>query len=79
VRYEELVQDEAQVGVHPSLVSHLRGVQAASKSMTSTAPRSNGSYLWPSVGLALFISDSFLWDTQIRWWRAGHAAGTSDH
>jgi hypothetical protein len=42
-RYEPLVQDEAQLGVHPSLVSHLRGVLAAAVSMTSTAPRSNGS------------------------------------
>jgi hypothetical protein len=56
VRYEELVQDEAQVGVHPSLVSHLRGVLAAAESMTSTAPRSNGSYLWLSAELALCIT-----------------------
>ena len=42
-RYQALVQDESQVGVHPSLVSHLRGPFAAAASMTSTAPRSNGS------------------------------------
>jgi hypothetical protein len=37
------VQDEAQVGVHPSSVSHLRGALAAAVSMISTAPKSNGS------------------------------------
>lgn len=42
-RYEPLVKDEAQVGVHPSSVSQLRGALAAAVSMTSTAPRSNGS------------------------------------
>jgi hypothetical protein len=42
-RYEALAQDEAQVGVHPSSVLHLRGVLAAAVSMTSTAPRLNGS------------------------------------
>jgi hypothetical protein len=51
-RYEALVQDEAQVGVHPSLVSHLRGALAAAVSMTSTAPRSNGSS-WVPVELAV--------------------------
>jgi hypothetical protein len=36
------LQEDAQVGEHPSLVSHLRGVLGA-VSMTSTAPKSNGS------------------------------------
>jgi hypothetical protein len=54
-RYEPLVQDEAQVGVHPSSVSHLRGALAAAVSMTSTAPRSNGSSQVP-VGLAVCMT-----------------------
>ena len=48
-RYEALVQDEAHVGVHPSLVWHPRGVSAAAVSMTSTAPRLNGSSSWVPV------------------------------
>jgi hypothetical protein len=52
-RYEALAQEEAQVGVHPSSVLHLRGALAAAVSMTSTAPRSNGSYPWVAIQLAV--------------------------
>jgi hypothetical protein len=34
-RYEALVQDEAQVGVHPALVSHRRGALAAARLICS--------------------------------------------
>jgi hypothetical protein len=66
-RYEPLVQDEAQVGVHPSSVSHLRGALAAAVSMTSTAPRSNGSSSRIRVGVAVCMTYSFShhWVT---WW-----------
>jgi hypothetical protein len=50
------MQEEAQVAAHPSLVSHLRGALAAAVSMTSTAPRSNGSYPWAPVQLAVCMT-----------------------
>jgi hypothetical protein len=54
-RYDALAQEEAQVGEHPSSVAHLRGPLAAAVSMTSTAPRSNGSS-WVRVELAVCMT-----------------------